>query len=74
MYCNGVEADQEGGFHTASVEQDAAHHALDSIDLVLGDWGGFIWGERVMGIFTKFFRAMTYGECCGRGGVSCLYF
>ena len=56
LYFNGVEAEQEGGLHTASIQQDDAHHALDYLGLVLGDWGGFIWGERVMGIFAIFLR------------------
>ena len=51
---NGVEVDQDGVLHTAIVEQDAVHHSLDSLDLVLGDWKGFIWWERVMGIFAVF--------------------
>ena len=56
LYHNGVEADQDGGVHNTSVEQDASHHDLDSLDLFLGDWGGFIWGERAMGIFYVFLQ------------------
>ena len=54
LYCNGVEADQEGGVYTERVEYDTAHHALDSIDIFLGDRGGFIWGSLVMGMFAVF--------------------
>ena len=34
---NDVEAYQEGGVYTASVEQDASQYALDSLDFFLGD-------------------------------------
>ena len=33
-----------------------AQHALYYLDLLLGDWWGLIWGERVMVIFAIFFR------------------
>ena len=74
MYCNGVLDDKEGGVYTASVKQDAAHYSLDSIDFYLetvGDSSGESWPWASL---PYLFGAIKYGECCGLGGVSCLYF
>ena len=54
LHDNGVEADQEGRIHTARVEQDTAHDALNGFYFIFGYREGFVWGERIMGIFAVF--------------------
>ena len=55
LHDNGVEADQEGRIHTARVEQDTAHDALNAFYFLFRYRGGFFRGERIMGIFAILF-------------------
>ena len=52
LHGNGVEADQEGRIHTARVEQDTAHDALNSFYFSFDTGEDLLGGERIMGIFA----------------------
>ena len=74
LHGNGFEADQEGRIHTARVEQDTAHDALNTFIFSFDTGEDLSGGSGSWASLPYFLGVTMYGECCGLVGISCKYF